>query len=56
MADNEYTRGLLQGRAEAIADAIDAIQEMEDDSRSQDWNAALRAVENRLLELTPHHR
>jgi hypothetical protein len=56
MTDNEYTRGLLQGRAEAIADAVDAIQDMEDDSRSQDWNAAVKAVESRLLELMPHHR
>jgi hypothetical protein len=56
MTDKEHTRGPLQGRAEAITDAIDAIQDMEDDSRSQDWNAAVKAVESRLLELMPHHR
>jgi hypothetical protein len=34
-----------------MADAIDAIEDMEDDSRSSDWNAALKAVEEKLIDL-----
>jgi hypothetical protein len=59
MNDNEmYAEGLHQGRTEALAEAIDAVQDLADDSKSSVWNAALKAVESKLLELLelkPHH-
>jgi hypothetical protein len=56
MTDNEmYTRGLRQGRREALADAIDAVRDLADDSKPMGWDEALKAVDDKLVELMGPH-
>jgi hypothetical protein len=42
------TQGLRQGRKEALFKAIEIVRDLVDDSKPPDWNAALKAVDDKL--------
>jgi hypothetical protein len=45
------TQGLRQGRKEALFKAIEIVRDLVDDSKPPDWNAALKAVDDKLVEM-----